>query len=249
MARAYDRQFTHTAIGRLMRDAVWARCAARFAPGSRILEMNCGTGEDAAWLAQQGIRVLATDASSEMIEIARGKLDAQPRCAGARTARLAWEELGTLDEAPFDGALSNFGGLNCVADLRGAAQALAARLRPGAIAICCIMGPLVPWEWLWYLARGQPAKAFRRLRRGGANWSGMIIRYPAIATTRRLFAPEFRALRCSAIGALLPPPYAGNWTDRHPRAVAALNRAERRAETIWPLPNLADHYLIELQRV
>ena len=44
-----------------MRAAVWARCAARFRPGFRILEMNCGTGEDARWLASQGMQVLATD--------------------------------------------------------------------------------------------------------------------------------------------------------------------------------------------
>jgi SAM-dependent methyltransferase len=249
LAEAYDRQFTHTAIGRMMREAVWARCAARFAAGSRVLEMNCGTGEDAAWLVQHGIEVLATDASPAMLGVARAKLAARPQRANARVARLAWEDLGSLEEAAFDGALSNFGGLNCVPDLRGAATALAARLRPGAVAILCIMGPLVPWEWLWYLAQGQPAKAFRRLRRGGTVWSGMAVHYPSVATTRRSFWPEFRELRRSALGALLPPPYAQNRLGRFPRAIAALNRAERRAETLWPLPGFADHYVIELQRV
>lgn len=249
MAQAYDREFTHTAIGRMMREAVWARCAARFNAGSRVLEMNCGTGEDAAWLARQGVQVLATDASPAMIAVARHKLEAASRGAEARVQRLTWEQLGSLPETAFDGALSNFGGLNCVQDLRGAATALAERLRPGAIAILCIMGPLVPWEWMWYLAHGQPAKAFRRLRRGGALWSGMAIHYPSIATTRRMFAPEFRELRTAAIGALLPPPYAEKWLGRYPKAIAALNHAERSTETLWPLPSLADHYLIELQRV
>jgi hypothetical protein len=31
--------------------------------------------------------------------------------------------------------------------------------------------------------------------------------------------------------------------------MAALDRLERRFETLWPLPMLADHYLVELERI
>ena len=111
----------------MMRRAVWARCAARFASGARVLEMNCGTGEDALWLAHRGVQVLATDASPAMLRVAESKLAASPGSAPAQLARLAWEELGTFEAGPFDGVLSNFGGLNCVGDLRAAACALAAK--------------------------------------------------------------------------------------------------------------------------
>ena len=232
----------------MMRRAVWARCAARFSTGSRVLEMNCGTGEDALWLVQRGVQVLATDVSPAMLKLAQDKLAASPGSAAARFRRLAWEELETLDEGQFDGVLSNFGGLNCVRDLRVASRALGARLRPGATAILCIMGPLVPWEWAWFLAQAKPRKAFRRLRRDGTQWSGITIHYPSIAATRHAFAPEFRPLRIAAIGALLPPPYVEKRMGRYPRLLEALNRVERRCETLWPLPRLADHYLMELER-
>jgi SAM-dependent methyltransferase len=248
MAGAYDRHFTASVIGATMRKAVWARCAARFAPGSRVLEMNCGTGEDARWLANRGVQVFATDISPAMLQVAREKVSASPGAALARFQRLAWEELDTLAEEPFDGMLSNFGGLNCVGDLREAACALAARLRRGAIAVLCIMGPIVPWEWTWFLAHGDPARAFRRLRRGRAKWSDIEVHYPSIAETARMFAPEFRMLRVAAIGALLPPPYTEKSIGRYPRVIAALDRVERRFETLWPLPLLADHFLMELER-
>jgi SAM-dependent methyltransferase len=249
IADGYDSQFTATTIGATMRRAVWSRCAARFAAGSRVLEMNCGTGEDALWLTRRGIHVFATDISQAMLQVARSKLAASPGGASAHFRRLSWEELGTLDEAPFDGVLSNFGGLNCVSDLRAAARSLATKLRPGGIALLCIMGPLVPWEWIWFLAKGDPRRALRRLRRSGTQWSGVTIRYASIAETRRAFAPEFRMLRASAIGALLPPPYTEKRMSRFPRAIETLNCIERRLETVWPLPMLADHYLLELERV
>jgi len=232
-----------------MRNAVWQRCALRFAPGSRVLEMNCGTGEDALWLARRGVQVLATDASPAMLKVAQQKLADAAAGGSVRFQRLVWEELDTLEETRFDGALSNFGGLNCVADLRIAARALAQKLRPGGTAILCIMGPLVPWEWIWFLGRGDPRRAFRRLRRSGAFWSGMAIRYPSSAKSVRAFAPEFRVLRLSAVGALLPPPYTEKHLGRYPRIIALLDRVERRFETVWPLPMLADHYLLELERV
>ena len=165
-------------------------------PGASILEMNCGTGEDARWLADRGVKVLATDISPAMLAVAEAKLDSSPARRLVRFRELAWEDLATLDEGPFDGALSNFGGLNCVEDLRPVAQALAAKLRPGAIAILCIMGPVVPGEWVRFLAKGNPSAAFRRLKRGGTQWSGATIRYPSIGKTRRAFSPEFRMLAC-----------------------------------------------------
>ena len=248
LAEGYDGQFTRTRIGTAMRAAVWARCAARFRPGFRILEMNCGTGEDARWLASQGMQVLATDISAPMIEVAQRKLAGLPESRAVQLQTLAWEQLGGLAAAPFDGMLSNFGGLNCVGDLHGAARSLAMTLKPGAIAILCIMGPRVPWEWLWFLARGRPGAAFRRLHRN-REWSGITIHYPSIAATVAAFAPDFRPLRVGAIGALLPPPYTEGSLGRYPRLLAALERLERRWETRWPLPQLADHYLLELERV
>ncbi len=164
-------------------------------------------------------------------------------------ARDSFSVLHSSFSTPFDGALSNFGGLNCVADLPGVAAGLAGCLRPGAMALLCVMGPLVPWEWAWYLRRGQPAKAFRRLRRGGVAWRGLTIRYPSIGALRRAFAPWFRMRRVSAVGALLPPSYVEEWAAQRPRLLDRLGRWERRAETWPPLPWLADHYLLELERL
>ena len=248
LATDYDTHFTHTPIGTFMRQAVRARLDSHFRLGHRVLELNCGTGEDAIYLGRRGVRVLATDLSPEMIRITRRKVAQAALTATVQVRQLALERLHELDEPPFDGVLSNFGGLNCVADPTAVGRGLAPRLRPGAMVLLCVMGPWVPWEWGWFLCHGAPRTAFRRLRPGGVPWRGLTIRYPSIRTVQRAFAPAFRKRRVSAVGALLPPPYTEPWPRRSPGVLNWLNRCERRLETVPPLPWLADHYLLELQR-
>lgn len=249
LAADYDTGFTRTGLGTRLRHAVWNRLDFLFSPGDRVLELACGTGEDAVHLGERGVRVVATDASAEMARVAREKVERAGLGGMVDVRRLSVEELDGLDEPPFDGALSDFGGLNCVADLPSFGRALAVRLRPGAVAVFCVMGPLVPWEWLWFLGHGQPGKAFRRLVPGGVDWRGLRVRYPSSRALRKALAPAFRPRRVAALGALLPPPYAESWAGRHPELVARLDGWERRLEAVPPLPWLADHYLMELERV
>jgi len=267
LAPVYDRSFSESLLGGLYRRAVWRRVDPRVVPPTRVLDLGCGTGEDALHLAGLGASVLAVDASPAMVAEVERKLAAsqggataaaasgESRGPGAEAAarvevrRLAAEEVGALaGEPPFDLVLSDFGVLNCVADPAPVAVGLARCTRAGARVFLGVMGPLVPWEWAWYLLRGEPGRAFRRLRPGGTRWRGMTVRYPGVASLKRAFGEAFRGVGVTAVGALLPPSYAEGWALRHPALVARLDRLERRLEAVWPLPRLADHYLLELER-
>ena len=248
LAADYDRQFTDSLLGGILRRAVWRRLDAAFAPGMRVLELGCGTGEDAVHLGARGVQVLATDGSAAMVEAARRKAVKAGLAGLVEARRLSFERLGDLPEAGFDGAFSNFGAVNCAADLAALAADLARVLKPGAPVLLCVMGPLVPWEWLWFGLRGDLRSAFRRLRRGGVLWRGLRVVYPSPRGLARLFRPGFRVTRRAAVGALVPLPAAEPWARRHRDLAARLDARERRWETAWPLPWLADHYLLELAR-
>jgi SAM-dependent methyltransferase len=224
----------------------------------RVLELNCGTGEDALWLARRGVDVLATDASPAMLAVAREKA-----AADATGARVAFERLDLASLPPADalrehfpdgcdGALSNFGGLNCLGDRRPVAKFLGGLVRPGGRVVLVVMGPWCPWEIAWYLAHARPGTAFRRLRRGGveAEVHGQRVHvwYPRPGELTREFATWFRPLGTFAVGALLPPPYLGHLVDRHPALFARVGAAERRVAGWWPFSALNDHYLLELER-
>lgn len=235
-----------------MRRAVWRRLQARFQPGMKILELNCGTGEDALYLARRGISVTATDLSLNMLErtlqkARRAGLQNYIEVLAADLKRLHGEE--ALKGRRFQGLLSNMGGLNCLSGWEALAGTLAPMLEPGSPALLCVMGPLAVWDWIGFSLQGRPSQAARRLHPGGVCWKGLRISYPWPGRLVRAFRPHFRPSRLSAIGVLLPPPLMGeDWARRHPLLLSRLEGWERRWETVFPLPYLADHYLLELER-
>ncbi len=249
LATEYDDAFTRSAIGSVMRTAVWNVIDPLFQPGTEVLEMSCGTGEDALHLAWRGVRVLATDISTVMLAQASAKAGHFGVAERVRVQRLDLnaDDWALDTPAMFDGAFSNFGGFNCVADLPAVAAKLAQVLKPGAALALCVMGPWVPWEWGWYLLEGKPRKAFRRLP-GVTEWRGIKIYYPSVRALRRALAGQFSFQSATAVGTLVPPSYAEPWAQRHPNALARLNRWERRLERSAPMVALADHYLAIFKR-
>ena len=98
----------------------------RLPHGGRILDLCCGTGQTAAWLAACGFRVAGVDGSEQMLRFARENAPAaELLCADARDFRLP---------EPVDGALATFDSMNhlpTVADLGRVFDCVFQALRPG----------------------------------------------------------------------------------------------------------------------
>jgi len=255
VADTYDAVFTNSLIGRAQRDSVWKELDRCFHPGQRILELNCGTGVDAVHLAERGVEVLACDVAPRMIQIALQRLPALRNGRGVEFRVLATEQIaGLAGTGPFDGAFSNFGGLNCVRDLSTVARDLARLLKPGATALLCMAGRSVAWEIFWYLGRGNPRKALRRFQRGGtvgrlAEGVMVEVHYPSARVMAQLFAPEFRLLRLKGVGVAVPPSYLEPLARRFPRILKTLAVVDRVLGRLPLVRTLADHILLEFQRV
>jgi ubiquinone/menaquinone biosynthesis C-methylase UbiE len=253
IAESYDAIFTRTTVGRAQRDVVWDALSRAFSAGDHVLELNCGTGEDALFLNRRGVAVTACDVSPAMIAVAQRRLVAESRAAQLEFRVLANEELQRLrNERPFDGAFSNFSGLNCVSDLRGVAANLGALLKPGTRLLICLSTRFCLWETVWYLARGQSRKAFRR-------WSGhsiasvegarVAVWYPTLRQIRRQLTPWFQVQSVRAVGLLVPPSYAEDWAERRGTWIRAFAKFDRAFGRLPILRGIGDHVLFEAERV
>lgn len=254
LADRYDEIFTASEIGQVQRAKVWEECRQVFRPGDRVLEIGCGTGVDACFLAEYGVTVVACDSSPRMIAVTtqRVKENAQRRLVHPRL--LAAEDIaGLRDTDSFDGAFSNFGALNCIRDLDPLARNLGALLRPGATALLCLMGPCCLWEIGWYLACGNPRKAFRRLRRGEVaghltQKTSAAVYYPSVRKLVRIFGPEFRLTSFTGIGVSVPPSYVEPWANRFPRLLRLAKRVDSVLGKSPGVRALADHILLKFER-
>jgi ubiquinone/menaquinone biosynthesis C-methylase UbiE len=252
VAEQYDDQFTRSVVGRTQRDAVWRKVTATFSPGQHILELNCGTGEDALFLARNGISVTALDASRKMVLQARRRHELEAPCSPIRFELVPTEQLRNLNDAPlFDGVFSNFSGLNCVEDLTIVAEELAHRVKPGGSLLFCLSTRVCLWEIFWYLLHGNFRKAFRRC--GGHatarfNDYTIHVRYPTLRRLRALFAP-FALRSCTGIGIMVPPSYLEPWARKHPKLIGILSQIDRALCNLPIFRVIGDHMLLHLEKI
>ena len=252
LAAGYDRAFTATLLGRLLRERVWQLLGEQIRPGQRVLELACGTGEDALWMARHGVEVLATDGAAGMLQVARQKAEQAGLGGMIQFDQRALQQLS--DGLPggygrLDGVFSDFGGLNTIGDWRPLAGALAESVRPGGWVLLVVMGPLCPWEMGWHLLHGQPRQAFRRLQEPAqARVGGQTIPvwYPSPRRLEGAFAPWFHRRRTASLGLWLPPTYLGHLVARRPRLLATLDRLERATAAL--APGWGDHYMLLLEK-
>ncbi|MDZ4764762.1 MAG: class I SAM-dependent methyltransferase [Chloroflexota bacterium] len=261
LAPTYDHDFTASPIAAHLRARVHARLDRAFGAGDSVLELGCGTGEDALRLAQRGVRVLATDASDGMLAAARAKT------AGEPLIMIQKLDLSNLTPQPpldmergsrvsdggevFDAVYANFGVLNCVDDWRPLALWLSARVRSGGIAGFGVMSPFCVWEIMWHGLHGEWGVAFRRLR-GSARFDvgggAIAIHYPTIRRLTRDFAPHFKRVHVEPLGVLLPPSDVYGAIERRPRWLRRLLMWDARIGQARALALFADHYWIEFER-
>lgn len=249
LAPSYDADFTHMDTARFLRERVQARLLTHFRAGQHILELGCGTGEDAHAIASHGVRVTATDASPAMLAIARQKNTHQPNVT---VQALDMNALPHEDNARYDGAFSNFGALNCVQDRQALAGWLAQRVATGGVVAFAVMSPLCMWEMGWYALHLNLKTATRRWRANTfqptPQSNPIAITCPRPRTLIAEFSPHFRVGHLQPLGVWLPPTALYGWLEKRPRLHKMLLQWELSAQRTRRLAAFADHYWIELVR-
>lgn len=251
-ANNYDQTFTHTLIGKAQRNFVYhhfSKILNNSHPES-ILEINCGTGEDAVWLAQQNFSVTATDVSSKMIEIARNKSQLNHLSFDVVDCNQVAEK---YNPDSFDCVFSNFGGLNCLSpsELRLFFKNASKILTSNGQMVLVIMPKNTLWEELYFILKGKFSEAFRRKKKSViANVDGEKVTtyYYNPDAVSESASEQFMVMNFYPIGFFVPPSYLESFFKNKPRLFSVLNRLEKRISTFSFLSKYADHYLIHLQK-
>jgi ubiquinone/menaquinone biosynthesis C-methylase UbiE len=238
IAADYDKLWSGTDSGYWPRRAVWDAVQPLFGLGDHVLDLGCGTGVDAAAFMARGVKVMAVDASAEMVQVARSK--------GVPAQHLAAKHLHRLD-GRYDGAISNFGVLNCLPDLRATAKQLARLVQQGGHLALCFMGKLCAWETAHYLFSGQFRKAIRRWSTQPVPTSlGINVWYPSVNEVSKAFSPEFRLRHWQGIGIFVPPSFIHGLGRSRVEFLASI---DRRIAGVPVIRALSDHRLLILERV
>jgi len=237
----------------------WMRATNReellgtFPPGSHLLEIGCGAGADAVFLAERGYRVTAIDLSARMVEATRRRVEAHGVAASVEVRRGTVGELvGPLrSEAPlgFDGAFANFS-LSYEPSLRAVGVAVHSVTRRGSHFVATL-----PNRWALSvpaaaMLRGRPSEAFERW----ADHRRLVVRGVPLQThdyslreVRRALAGLYGIERVRGLPVFMPSSFL--YQSRHRRIWSDLQRLDDRWDRAFPWRYLGETTLYRMRRV
>ena len=252
----YDRVEGQNRLSERVRRETRAMALRLFRRGDRVLELGCGTGRDAVFLASHGMKVHATDISPRMIARTRERIIESGMGASVTTevapaAQAAWAG------ASFDGAYSNGAVLNLEPDLRRVVGGLAASVRPGGRVLLTAANRMSLFELLFYPLVLRPRKAFRKLRstvpipvsrRPPGNRQVVATQFLTPQQLIDRFAADFDLVSWRALQVFTPPWNLVDWAERLAGVLEPLERLEDRLGTWKGVRSLGAIYMLALVR-
>lgn len=250
-AKDYDAHFTNSLIGKAQRMQVYRHIRKHISFRlKKVLEINCGTGEDAVWMARQGASVLATDISEGMLKVTEQKTSG----LDVKTKQIKSQEIGLLAPETFNLIFSNFGGLNCLSEKElNDFKTGCALLQPtsGQLAFV-IMGTKCRWERFYYNRKNDPSKANRRLVADGVEtvMDGIHFKtyYHSPETIKSLFKEQYNHVVTKPIGLFVPPSYLEHYVKKRKMLFGLLKFLDAVFGNFSSLSNYADHYLMVFEK-
>jgi ubiquinone/menaquinone biosynthesis C-methylase UbiE len=253
-AADYDVTFTHSAIGQLQRNRVWNYLEQILKNRkAELLEINCGTGEDALWLSNKCYSVLGTDTAGGMVAVAESKRLIQNK-KNVTFRTLNFFQLKTaLEPQQFDFILSNFGGLNCINELEmeHLSNHFSSLLYPGGKMVIVVMGKYCLWETAYFLFKLKLGKALRR-------WDNKAVDtmigedefetwFYSVNDLKKIFEKNFKLIDTKPIAFAVPPSYLENYFTKKPKLLKWLNQVDN-VFTKWNfLSNFSDHLILTFE--
>ena len=254
-AQHYDEKFHSSLISLLMRKRNIQLFETYFARKGHLLELGCGTGDEAIWLARRGHRITALDISSEMIETAKRKAQDAGLSEFITFRVLPIENLSQIEgNGVFDGFISSFGPLSCVLNLEKVTWELDRLIKPNSYAVISVLNKICLYELFYYLKKGRLRKTVRRF-----NYSPVGVKIvdneplvPCNFYTKgeliRKFPGTFSCVECFTYPIVLPPSFLPISSGTLRRRMDLKLKMERAASEVPFLRSMGDHLFLVLRK-
>ena len=244
IAAGYDRQREGD---HWMRRILWHHYDRAFQAGQHVLDVGCGTGTDATFLARRGLHVTAIDISPQMIAQVEVKMERSRLTSQIEAMVLDFGQLSILPPRTFDGIISSSAALNTLSTLTGFAKDAARLVRPGGRVILHLLNRVSLWEWLGLISRREwsAARHLAKQRERTFEIGGRSLRHylDSLDEAYAPFEPYFRLCRAYGLGILRPP----STVRRIPfPVVAALGRLDRLVCSQRPFINLGRFIVLDM---
>ncbi|MDA2929724.1 class I SAM-dependent methyltransferase [Acidobacteria bacterium AH-259-O06] len=246
----YDAYEENHEILKWMRGQVRTHVMGFLKKSDYILELNSGTGLDAVFFAQHGFKVHATDLSDGMISQLEQKVEMFKLQDRITVQQCSFTSLEEIPHRRYDYVFSNFGGLNCTANLSVVSSSVGRLLKPDGFITVVLMPPVCPWE-LALIFRGHFKIAVRRLHRNGAlaHIEGVYFKtyYFSPGQILKAFGNGFKKIRLQGLASLSPPPRMENFPRRYPKLYKFLRTLDERVAHVPPFNSWSDHFILTMQ--
>jgi ubiquinone/menaquinone biosynthesis C-methylase UbiE len=249
----FDDIYSSNTIVNYKRERVRTHVLKYLKPGSSILELNSGTGEDAIFFAQNGHKVHATDISAGMQQQLMLKVAACNIQARVSNELCSYTKLHRLkNKGPYDLIFSNFAGLNCTGELDKVLTSLSALLKPNGLITLVVLPRFCLWEML-LVFKGKFRTASRRWFSGNgrkAHIEGVYFKcwYYNPSYILKRMKDDFHLLDVEGLCTIIPPSYIEGFAEKHPTAYKYLKKKEDKLKSRWPWKYVGDYYIISFRK-
>lgn len=249
-ASVFDKLNSENKLSEYLRSVYRKEVTSQLKPNSKILELNCGTGLDALFFAEQGHSILATDNAPGMLEQLNKKIEDSHLTKYIQTKRCSFHDIDSIQEGPFDHILSNFGGLNCTNDLQDVLKKLSPLLSKNGKVTLMIMPKICPWELIMAF-KGKFKTAFRRFKKNTpAHIEGTYFAcyYYNPSYVMKALKKDFKVVTLKGVFITVPPEFYQNFVERYPKLFARLCKVDAFIGSVFPFTYCCDHYMITLEK-
>ncbi len=249
----FDELYSANSIIQYKRERVRIHLFKYLEPGSNILELNSGTGDDAIFLAQNGHKVHATDISAGMQSKLEEKINRQKLDGTITNEICSFTALNSLEKkGPYDVIFSNFAGLNCTGKLDVVLNSFDSLLKPGGIVVLVMLPRFCLWE-TFLILKGKFKTAGRRFfssKGRQANIEGISITcwYYSPRKIIRLLKDKFKLISIEGLCTIVPPSYVETFPEKYPGLFSYLCKTENRVKSKWPWKYMGDYYIISFRK-